>query len=106
MNSYDRILLLGSLDIAYIAAIEQHITLVQRATAAYGGYAHMYNALRFFIRNSVRRCWTRRAQYPTLYSLRHQFSSNLKIAGYSRGEIAALMGHGSDATAGFHYGKN
>lgn len=104
-HGYDRILLLGSLGIEYLAALERHIDLVQRAVRACSGYEHMYNALRLFVHHTVRRCWTRRAQYPTLYSLRHQFSANLKSAGYSRAEIAALMGHGSDATAGFHYGK-
>lgn len=41
----------------------------------------------------------------TLYSARHQFAADLKAGGYGRVEIAASMGHGSDRTAGTHYGR-
>ncbi|MBE0420503.1 hypothetical protein EI165_10260 [Pseudoalteromonas nigrifaciens] len=41
----------------------------------------------------------------TLYSARHQFIANLKIAGYPLEEIACLVGHGNDLTASKHYGK-
>ena len=40
-----------------------------------------------------------------LYSARHQFSSNAKDDGYTREEVAAMMGHASIYTAGEHYGK-
>lgn len=43
--------------------------------------------------------------YPCLYSLRHQFSADLKASGFSREEIAALMGHAVDDTATIHYAK-
>ena len=104
-HGYDRILLLGSLSIPEFAAIERHIELVRRSAEIAGGYASLFKKLSDFVHLSTRKCWTRRAQYPTLYSLRHQFAANLKRAGVSRAEIAALMGHGSDETAGFHYGK-
>lgn len=42
---------------------------------------------------------------PTLYSLRHQFVANMKRAGRSPTETAALMGHACDATFVRHYGK-
>jgi hypothetical protein len=41
----------------------------------------------------------------TLYTARHQFCANLKRAGLSQAEIAALMGHRNDATNGASYGK-
>jgi integrase len=47
----------------------------------------------------------RRQMRITIYTGRHQFAANLKRSGLSRAEVAALMGHGSDATAGRHYGK-
>jgi integrase len=53
----------------------------------------------------TRKCFGHRNTYPTLYSLRHQFSANAKFSGATRAEIAAMMGHGSDATAGTHYAK-
>ncbi|WP_197484156.1 site-specific integrase [Halioglobus sp. HI00S01] len=41
----------------------------------------------------------------TIYSCRHQFIANLKRAGYSRPEIAALCGHANDRTASETYGR-
>ncbi len=66
----------------------------------------------FYYRRSARRLkivveklWPSRTMWPTLYTGRHQFAANLKKAGYSRLEIAALMGHATDETAHSHYGK-
>lgn len=44
-------------------------------------------------------------KYVTIYTARHQFAANMKIAGLSRREIADLMGHASSTTAALHYGK-
>ena len=41
----------------------------------------------------------------TLYSTRHQFSADAKSVGRSQREVADMMGHASEATAGMHYGK-
>lgn len=41
----------------------------------------------------------------TLYSGRHQFTSNLKSNGFSKDEIAKLMGHASIETHSRYYGK-
>ena len=41
----------------------------------------------------------------TLYSCRHQCIADLKHNGYQLSEIAAIVGHGNDATATEHYGK-
>lgn len=41
----------------------------------------------------------------TIYSCRHQFIANLKKAKYTKEEIAALVGHGTDETATEHYGR-
>ena len=54
---------------------------------------------------AVSKLWPTRKMKPTLYSGRHQFAANLKAAGYSRAEIAALMGHATDETAGQQYGR-
>jgi integrase len=52
----------------------------------------------------TRRCLGKRASYPTLYSLRHQFAADAKNS-YTQAEVAALMGHGVDVTATIHYGR-
>lgn len=44
-------------------------------------------------------------KYVTIYTARHQFAANMKIAGLTRLEIADLMGHASVDTAAKHYGK-
>lgn len=41
----------------------------------------------------------------SLYSFRHQFSANMKKYGYSKYEVAALMGHIDKEMAGRNYGK-
>lgn len=49
--------------------------------------------------------WPRSMLRPTLYSTRHQFAANMKKSGLSKAEVAALMGHRSDETAGIHYAR-
>ncbi len=41
----------------------------------------------------------------TLYSTRHRFASAAKQSGYSRRDIAEMLGHASDKTAIIHYGR-
>jgi len=63
--------------------------------------------------NNVRTCMYRYAgklrrsgqKTISLYSCRHQFIADLKVAGYSLTEIAALVGHGTDLTASETYGR-
>jgi len=64
-----------------------------------------YSSLRKRMYETVIRLWPKRKTHPTLYTARHQFIGNLKAAGYSKIEVAALAGHGSDVTAGRHYCK-
>lgn len=47
--------------------------------------------------------WPHRKKIPSLYSARHQFSANNKENGMTKVELAAVMGHVSDLTAGLHY---
>lgn len=47
----------------------------------------------------------RRKRYPSIYSFRHQFAADAKASGVPLDEIAALMGHATDATATFHYAR-
>lgn len=54
---------------------------------------------------AVRQALSKRAVYPCLYTFRHQFTADAKKTGLSTEEVAALLGHHSDATATTHYGK-
>lgn len=50
-------------------------------------------------------CRPRSGNSITLYTARHQFAANAKLAGLTLVEIAALMGHASIDTAAEHYGR-
>lgn len=71
-------------------------------------YPELHKLLRDYLRRLTREIWPptgRRRYWPTLYSLRHQVAADAKASGSSKAEVAALLGHGSDATAGLHYGR-
>ena len=57
------------------------------------------------MRYACRKIWPRREKNLTLYSLRHQVAANIKAAGMSREEVAAIMCHANDVTAGTHYAR-
>jgi len=57
------------------------------------------------MRRTNRLFWNRRIYWYTLYSARHQFAADCKARGLSKKEVAALMGHATDETAGSHYGR-
>lgn len=64
-----------------------------------------YKACKDRMTYTTRKLWPNRKKHPVLYSGRHQFSANLKKAETPLKILAALMGHGTDATATSHYGK-
>jgi hypothetical protein len=64
-----------------------------------------YTGCRQTIHQLTRKFLPKLRKYPSLYSSRHQFAANAKSAGMSKVELAALMGHAVDDTAGSHYGK-
>jgi len=47
------------------------------------------------VRTLSRQVWPTRKWYPSFYSWRHQMGSNLKSSGFSREQIAYVMGHQS-----------
>lgn len=52
-----------------------------------------------------KKAFPRRKYYYSLYTARHQFSANMKASGFSKSEVAALMGHSSAQTATMHYAR-
>lgn len=70
-----------------------------------GQYERFYHGCAATLSRATRRLWPKRTSHATLYSMRHQFSANAKASGFTREEIAALMGHAVDTTATQHYGK-
>lgn len=86
-------------------AIAGHINRVEEYRARGASIEDLENRARKAIHYYVRKLWPGRAKHPSLYTPRHQFSANAKREGKGKSEVAALLGHGSDRTAGVHYGK-
>lgn len=81
-----------------LQAVRQYV----KNDATWEGY---YGGVRKTIHKITRKFLSKRDKHMSLYSARHQFSANAKSIGMSKVEVAALMGHAVDGTAGFHYGK-
>lgn len=64
-----------------------------------------YAGVRNAIYRMTREILPSKKTYPSLYTSRHQFAAESKSSGLSKIEIACLMGHAADDTAGSHYGK-
>lgn len=87
-----------------IAEIQTFIReLSIRLRQANNSFFLLYDKCRKRLRYVTRHLWPKMEQRPTIYSARHQFAANMKKTGLSKKEVAALMGHKSDASAGIHY---
>lgn len=67
-------------------------------------YDEHYRHTRYVISAAAERLWPGRDKRPSLYTARHMFSAEAKRA-MSKEEVAALLGHASDRTAGMHYAR-
>ncbi|UVS96811.1 site-specific integrase [Burkholderia glumae] len=68
-------------------------------------FGRLQAALTHYMKRATRACFGSRKTYPTLYSARHQFAADAKSSGWTQEEVAALLGHASDDTAGRHYAR-
>lgn len=68
-----------------------------------GSFFLLYDKCRKRLCYVTKKLWPKMKERPTIYSARHQFAANMKKSGLSKKEVAALMGHKSDASAGIHY---
>jgi hypothetical protein len=100
----NRTLLLEDVSTEDIQAIKNHLNSV-RTFAGMGEYEYFYRGCAIALYKACRKCWPRRKRHITLYSTRHQFSANAKSSGFSKVEVAAMMGHAVDITATIHYGR-
>lgn len=105
-NGTHRTLLLDRLTPAEIECIDDllYMLVEMDKEPGYDFLQHIHQ-LRTYLRVVTRHCLGARSRYPTLYSGRHQFVADAKAGQRSHCEIAALVGHGSDATAATHYGR-
>lgn len=99
-----RTIILDDLSSDEISIIKKHVEYCNEWNDA-DQFSTLYAACGRALKKCCKELWKRRDQYPCLYSTRHQFSANAKASGFSREEIAALMGHAVDDTATIHYGR-
>jgi len=99
-----RTLLLQELTNEDLKAIKTHLNNV-RTFIGMDEYDYFYKGCAIALYKACRKCWPKRKKHITLYSTRHQFSANAKSSGFSRIEVAAMMGHAVDVTATIHYGR-
>lgn len=103
-NGEFRTLLLKDVSNEDLKIIKNHLSNTRKFTGM-DEYEYFYRACAISLYKACRKCWPKRKRHITLYSTRHQFSANAKSSGFSRLEIAAMMGHAVDITASIHYGK-
>lgn len=99
-----RTLILDNISEEDIKIIKSHITNI-RTFLGMDEYEYFYKGCHFALYKACRECWPKRKKHITLYSTRHQFSANAKSSGFSKQEVAAMMGHAVDDTATIHYGR-
>lgn len=99
-----RTLLLENLTHENLQIIKNHLNTT-KTFVGMDEYEYFYRGCSVALNKACRSCWPRRKQHITLYSARHQFSSNAKLSGFTKAEIAAMMGHAVDITATIHYGR-
>lgn len=100
-----RELLLGGLSQNELEILTSHIKIVGMMTVNEGSFEKFYKRVTVFLYRAVRDCWPKRLNHYSLYSLRHQFTADAKASSRSKTELAAMLGHATDATAEFHYGR-
>lgn len=99
-----RTLDLSSFSDRQLSIIQKHINTSNKFNQL-GLWENFYSGCASLMKLVTRKLWPQKKKYPTLYTMRHRFSSNAKASGFTTIEIAALMGHASDETAQIHYGR-
>lgn len=103
-NGESRTLILKDVATDDLKIIKEHLNNT-RTFVGMDEYEYFYRGCAIALYKACRKCWPKRKRHITLYSTRHQFSANAKSSGFSRLEIAAMMGHAVDITSITHYGK-
>lgn len=98
-----RRIVLSGLDEEQMAVVKKQ---VERATKMEedGKFSDWYGSCRMMLQRVSLELWPSRVNHPTLYTARHLFAANAK-AKLTKKEVAALMGHGAEVTAGRHYAR-
>lgn len=87
-----------------LASIQDMIDIAGQFAQSEDGFAYHQKRLADYLYRAVRKVFPRRRPHIALYSYRHQFAADKKLV-WSQPEVGALMGHGSDRTAGMNYAR-
>ncbi len=104
-NGQYRHLDISEFSLEQLKVIKKQIKIAARFSGSDEEWHVFYEGVRKTIHKLTRLTFKNRTKYPSLYSSRHQFCADAKSSGLNLVEIAALMGHATDETATFHYGK-
>jgi len=89
-----------------IKLINVHMTLIKMWLSNGGSFEQYYKSCAKTLYRASLKIWDgRRSRKISLYTGRHQFTSNVKISGKKHEERAALLGHNTTQTSASHYGK-
>lgn len=102
-NGESRTLDLSGCTPAQLQAIDDLLDLVEGYRSE-DGFERFQSQIGKYLYRASRVALSKRTQYPSLYTFRHQFSANAK-SHLNQQEVAALMGHASDATSQRHYAQ-
>lgn len=102
-NGPTRTLDLSGCSEAQLDAIDELLDLVEGYRQD-GGFERFQSQVSEYLYRAARAALSKRTRYPSLYTFRHQFSANAK-SHLTQQQVAALMGHASDATAGRNYAQ-
>lgn len=95
---------LRNVPVPLLTPIRELVQIVSRYADDPDGFASFEKSLQRIVRDTSHRIWPRRKLGYALYCARHEFAARAKLV-YSAAEVAALMGHATDETAGKHYGR-
>ena len=103
-NGAIRRLLLSDLSDERISLISDMVEIGRHYADCEEGWQNIQGKISDYLYSAGKKVFPRRSITPCLYSYRHQFAANNK-GRWSKAEVAALMGHGSDETAGRNYAR-
>lgn len=87
-----------------LGVVKLNLDFIASHIASGEPYSKYQSVCQTAIGRLMKAVFPRRGEYYTLYSARHQFAAEMKSR-LTKTEVADLMGHGSDTTAGKSYAR-
>ncbi len=84
---------------------ESHRETVENCIAILKSEATSITAIRHRLREQASKLWPRRKTFPSMYSMRHQFGSNLKATNMDARTVAYIMGHQNTSSIKVYGGR-